>query len=82
MKEDVWKSFFRKFADWHLATSLPINFFTDNFQGFWINEGLQMVSSHSCIKYLKSTCEMLFTGSGGWNSATCSLNKQFPRDAL
>ena len=33
MKEDVRKSFFRKLAGWHLATSLPINFFTDNFQG-------------------------------------------------
>ena len=25
--------FFRKFAGWHLATSLRINFFTGNFQG-------------------------------------------------
>ena len=33
MKEDVWKTFFRKRA-WHLSTSLRINFFTDNFQGF------------------------------------------------
>ena len=34
MKEDVWKSIFRKLAVWRLATSLPINFFTDSFQGF------------------------------------------------
>ena len=34
MKEDVWKSFIRKLADWYLATSLQINVFTDSFQGF------------------------------------------------
>ena len=28
------KEFFRKLAGWHLATSLQINFFTDNFEGF------------------------------------------------
>ena len=28
------KGFFRKLAGWHLATSLQINLFTDNFQGF------------------------------------------------
>ena len=35
MKEGVWKSFFRKLADWHRATSLQINFFTDSSQEFW-----------------------------------------------
>ena len=25
---------FRKLTDWHFATLLRINFFTDNFQGF------------------------------------------------
>ena len=34
MKEDVLKSFFRKLADWHLTSSLRINFFTNNIQGF------------------------------------------------
>ena len=34
MKEDTWKSFFSKLAGWHLATSVQINLFTDNFQGF------------------------------------------------
>ena len=32
--KNVWKSFFRKLADWHLAASLQINFFTDSFQGY------------------------------------------------
>ena len=32
MKENVWKSFFRKLAGWHLATSWQNNLFTDNFQ--------------------------------------------------
>ena len=31
MKEDVWKSFFGYLPGWHLATSLQINFFTENF---------------------------------------------------
>ena len=31
MKEDLWKSFLRKLAGWHLATSLRINFFTGKF---------------------------------------------------
>ena len=34
MKENMWKSFHRKLAGWHLATSLQINFFRYNFQGF------------------------------------------------
>ena len=34
MKEDVWDSFFRKLAGWHLATSVQITLFADNFQGF------------------------------------------------
>ena len=33
-KEDVWKSFFCKLLGWHLATSVRINFFTENFQRF------------------------------------------------
>ena len=33
MKQDVWKSFLRELAGWHLATSLQINFFTYSFQG-------------------------------------------------
>ena len=32
--EDVCEGFFHKFADWHYPTSLLINFFTDNSQGF------------------------------------------------
>ena len=60
MKEDVWKSFFRKLTGWHLATSLQINFFTDNFQKFQWNELLRMATSRSCIKCLKSTCEIVF----------------------
>ena len=53
MKEDVWKKFSRKLACWHLATSLQINFFIDNFQGFQVNECLQMATSRSCKKRLK-----------------------------
>ena len=28
-----------------------------------------MATSHSCIKLLKTTCEIVFTVSSGWNSA-------------
>ena len=31
---------------------------------------------------MKSACEILFILSGGWNSATCTWNKLFPRGAL
>ena len=31
--------------------------------------------------YWEASVEQFFTVSGGWNSATCTLNKQFPRDA-
>ena len=34
------------------------------------------------IKCLKSACEILLILSGGWNSATCTWNKLFPRGAL
>ena len=34
MKEDMWDSFFRKLAGWHLATSVQITLFADNTQGF------------------------------------------------
>ena len=34
VKEDVWKSFFRKLAGSHLAISFQINFSTYNFQRF------------------------------------------------
>ena len=41
-----------------------------------------MATSPSCIKGLKRTCEIVFAVSGGWNSATCTWNKQFLRGAL
>ena len=53
IKEDVWKSFFCKPTSGHLATSLGINFFTDD-------ERLRMVNSRSSIKCLKSTSEIVF----------------------
>ena len=31
---------------------------------------------------MKSTSEILFIVAGGWNSATCTWNKQFPSDAV
>ena len=34
MRYYVQKSFSCKLAGWHLATSLEIDFFTDNFEGF------------------------------------------------
>ena len=38
-----------------------------------------MATSRSCIKYLKIICEMVFTVSGGWNSATCTYEiNSFP----
>ena len=41
IKEYIQK-FFGKLAGWHLVTSQRINLFTDNFQGFWLNEHLAM----------------------------------------
>ena len=58
MKEDMWKSFFHKLAGWYLATSLQINFFTYNFQQFYVNKRLQMATFPFHIKCLKSTCEI------------------------
>ena len=40
------KLFFRKLAGWHLATSLEINLFTDNFQ---VNERLRMTTSRVLV---------------------------------
>ena len=60
MKDDVWKSFFRKLAGWYLATSLRINLIAENFQGFSVNERLRMVTFCSCIKCLKNTCQTVF----------------------
>ena len=51
MKEDVLKSFFRKLADWHLTSSLRINFFTNNIQGFWLNEHLPVASNTLSFLY-------------------------------
>ena len=44
--------FFSKFSGWQLATSLRINIFTDNFQKFWLNEHLPMVTSRFYTKCL------------------------------
>ena len=33
-RKDVWKSFIRKLAAWHLTTTLQIKFFTGSFRGF------------------------------------------------
>ena len=45
MKEDVWKRFFCILPVWHLAISVRINFFSDNFQRFLVNEHLWMATS-------------------------------------
>ena len=34
-----------------------------------------MATCYSCIKCLKSTCEIVSYLSGGWNSVTCTWNK-------
>ena len=49
------KEWFCKLTAWHLSTSLQINFFADNFEGFLKNECLRMATSRSCIKCLKSS---------------------------
>ena len=67
--------FLCKFAGWNLATLLRINFFTNNFQGFWLNEHLPMATSRSCTKYLKSTCERVMVYAD-WKPVTCAWNKQ------
>ena len=54
------KEFFRKLAGWYPLTSLRINFFTDNFQGFLKNEPIPMAASRSCSKVLRSTWEIIF----------------------
>ena len=41
-------------------TSLRINLCTYNFQGLEVNKRLWMTTSRSCIKCLKSTCEIVF----------------------
>ena len=56
MKEDMWKRFFRKLAGWHLATSLWINLFTDNFPGFWARRKFSRVARYS-LKFTR--CEIL-----------------------
>ena len=50
--------FFCKLAGWHLADSLRIDFFTDNFQGFGLNDNIPMATSRNCAKCLKNTCEI------------------------
>ena len=51
MKEGVWKSFFRKLADWHRATSLQINFFTHSSQEFWESFKI-LTSSNGYLSFL------------------------------
>ena len=42
-----------------------------------------MASYCSCKKCLKSTYEIIFAVSGGWNSVTCTWNKVlYKRDVL
>ena len=45
----ICETFFRKLTGWHLATSLEINLFTDNLQGFWVNERLRMATSRVLV---------------------------------
>ena len=48
------------FRSWHIATSLRMNFFTNNFQEFWLNKLLPLVTTRSFTKYLKSTSQQTF----------------------
>ena len=59
-KEDEWNSFVRKLAGWHLEPLPQNNFFTYNFEGFYINDRLRKTTSRSCTKCLKSACEIIF----------------------
>ena len=82
IKEYMWKSFYCKLAGWVLPNLLQINFFTDNFQGFWLNEILLLTISRCYSKCLKSTtCEIVIVHAG-WNSATCIWNDQSPKVSL
>ena len=54
------KELFLQLAGWHLGTSLRINLFTDNFQGYYVNERPRIATSRFRIKYLKSACEKFF----------------------
>ena len=77
MKQYVLKIFFFfcKFIGWNLAILLRINFFTDNFQGFWLKEHLSMATSRFCTKCLKRTRGRTMVYAG-WNPVTCAWNKQ------
>ena len=50
------KRFFLELASWHLTTSLWINLFTDNFQGFWARYNFSRVACYS-LKFTR--CEIL-----------------------
>ena len=62
VREGVWKSFFRKIAGWHLATSLQINFFTDSFQGLLVSFKI-LTSSNGYLSFLYKMLEKHL-----WNS--------------
>ena len=64
-----------KLAGWHLPKLLRINFFIDNFQGFWLNEHILIATSRSYKKCLKIVCKIVILYDG-WNLATCTWNKQ------
>ena len=50
----MWERIFCKRAGWHLTTSsLQINFFMDDFQGFLVNKNLQIATSRSFNKILE-----------------------------
>ena len=61
--------FFCKLEGWHHAESLWIEFFTDNFQGFGLNDNIPMATSRNCAKCLKNTCEINIVYAC-WNPAT------------
>ena len=75
------KSFLVNFAGRHLATSLRINFFADNFHGFWLNEHFPMATSCSYTRCLKNPCEIVIAYAG-WNTATYTWSHKKRRDSL
>lgn len=78
IKEYAWKSFFFcKLPGWYLPTLLWITYFTDDFQGFSLNEHISVAIFRSCTKCLKIISEIVVYD--GWNPEICKWNNRSPR---
>lgn len=70
LEEGVWKnSFFRKgsLPRWHPSISPRIDFFTYNFQGFWLNEHLPRLLLLLVQNVWKVPAKEFFSIVSGWS---------------